>query len=135
VCARSAFSTRVHLSYETSLELVSHKFPRKLVNEIRHFSHPPLTTSAAAALLFSLCPVYLPPLYAASIVVPLFYEKLAPDKRSTGKIEPPANRECSPFHVPSIYGSLPALRPSYHDSSSLRLPHFFPSYRYHGKCQ
>jgi len=60
---------------------------------------------------------------AASIVVPLFYEKLAPDKRSTGKIEPPANRECSPFRIPSTHGAhyapvitirpLPVLSPSF----------------------
>jgi len=55
-CARSAFSARVHLSYETSLELVSHKFPRKLVSEIRHFSHPrwlPLPPLLPLLLLFS----------------------------------------------------------------------------------
>lgn len=61
-CARSAFSARVHLSYETSLELVSHKFPQKLVSEIRHFSHPRWLPLPLPLLLFSLCPMYLPPL-------------------------------------------------------------------------
>lgn len=76
------FSARVHSSYETSLELVSHKLSRKLVSEIRHFSHPrwlpsrPLLFSLLLPTFsFSLSLHHAPPalLYAASsIVVPPF---------------------------------------------------------------
>jgi len=61
----------------------------------------------SSLLFLSLSASRVPPglSYVASIVVPFFHEKLAPDKRSTGKIEPPANRECSPFRFFSIQGS------------------------------
>lgn len=120
-CARSAFSARVHLSYEPSLELVSHKFPRKLVSEIRHFSHP----RWLLLLLFSSMSRVPSASYAASIVVPLFYEKLALDKRSTEKIEPPTNRECSPFRVPYIHACLRAHYAPVITIRPLRLIFFF----------
>lgn len=83
--------------------LFPHKFSRKLVSEIRHFSHPrwlPLPLLLLLSSLYVPCTSRLLHTYAASIVVPLFYEKLALDKRSTGKIELPAYREHSPFRSP-----------------------------------
>lgn len=123
-CARSASSARVHLSYETSLELVSHKFPRKLVSEIRHFSHPrrlPLPPPPPLLLFSSMSRVpsasYTPPpSWCPFSTRNLLLTKDRPGISCHRRIERVALHFVSPF----IHASPRALRPSYHDSSSPR---------------
>lgn len=132
------FSARVHSSYETSLELVSYKLSRKLVSEIRHFSHPRWLPRSRCSSLFSslfllffslsLSLHHAPPalLYAASIVVPPFSTRnlLLTKGRSDGrgKIEPPANRECSPFRSSRGSARITPQLPRF------TLPSFLPSF-------
>lgn len=128
-CARSASSARVHLSYETSLELVSHKFPRKLVSEIRHFSHPrrlPLPLPPPLLLFSSMSRVpsasYAPPpSWCPFSTRNLLLTKDRPGISCHRRIERVALHFVSPF----IHASPRALRPSYHDSSSPRPPSIF----------
>lgn len=129
-CARSASSARVHLSYETSLELVSHKFPRKLVSEIRHFSHPrrlPLPLPPPPPLLFSTtsrvpsASYAPPPSWCPFSTRNWLLTKDRPGISCHRRIERVALHFVSPF----IRASPRALRPSYHDSSSPRPPSIF----------
>lgn len=131
------FSARVYLSYETSLELVSHKLSRKLVSEIRHFSHPRWLLLLLFSSLLSTSFLYLPSSYTPPPSwYPLFYEKLAPDKRSVDEEDRATGKSrVLSISVPSIRssGRITPQLPRFALSAVPPAPSSFLSSRYHGK--
>lgn len=132
-CARSAFSARVHSSNETSLELVSHKFSRKLVSEIRHFSHPrwlPLPLLLLFSSLYVPCTSLLytpPPSWCPFSTRNLLLTKDRPGRSSYRQIE-------SALHFGPLYPQF-FVRITPQLLRFVLLPYFFFLYRYYDKCQ